>query len=579
VPRRVNFSFSPIFQEQLIYLILRLPPVLFHHTLLPVKTRLLAIACSLGLAALPAFGQPFGLFRPIPQLALSDVQNIIAQGVARASVISPDSVIAVVDREGIVCGVWSVNGTTPSDAVLAIAIGKAGTASFLSSDQHAFTSRTAGFIVQQNFPPNVQNSGPGPLVGVNFSNLQFSDINRIKGPGSIITNVANPGASNYIVSVPQPVTGGLAGAPGGVPLYVSNYLVGGVGVSHMDDATAIQSVQVATTDEDVALAAQTDYAPAPVFLGDNVTINGFRLAYVSSTTSLGAVTPFAALADKHVPPYVVMASPSNFPYPTNIFGNQTCEIRQPIRDDPLSTNADPTIALVNGQMRLTAAEVSNILSLASDRARTTRAGIRLPRGQAAQVFVTVVSNPNQNNMIPQVLGTIRTQGATMFSWDVAIQKARTAIFFSSSVAPGTQAYAFSARAVGFLAEELFPPGINGTEPGIFWGLQERFSLFPLGATNPLDGVTVPLSVAAAGPYTVNPNLPNGITIFPGGFPLYRNGQVIGAIGVSGDGVDQDDIITASGTANFLAPVEIRSDHFFYQDSRLPYAKFPRNPAL
>ena len=47
---------------------------------------------------------------------------------------------------------------------------------------------------------------------------------------------------------------------------------------------------------------------------------------------------------------------------------------------------------------------------------------------------------------------------------------------------------------------------------------------------------------------MNPNLPNGITIFPGGFPLYRNGVLIGAIGVSGDGVDQDDIISASGAS-------------------------------
>lgn len=537
-----------------------MPPVLFRHTLLAVIKRLLAIVFGLGLAAYPGFAQ-YGLFQPIPQLALSDVQKVIAQGVARAKVISPDSVIAVVDREGFVCGVWSVNGTTPSQAVLAIAIGKAGTASFLSSDQHAFTSRTAGFIVQQNFPPNVQNSGPGPLVGVNFSNLQFSDINRIKGPGSIVTNVASPATSNYVVSVPQPVTGGLAGAPGGVPLYVSNYLVGGVGVSHMDDATAIQNVQTPTIDEDVALAAETDYSPDPIYFGSNDTINGFRLAYVSSTTSLGAVTPFASLPDQHVAPYAVMASPPLFPYPTNTFGGQMCEIRQPIRDDPLVGN-------INGAARLTSNEVVGILSLAADRARTTRAGIRLPRGQAAQVFITVVNNPNIDGGTPVVLGTIRTKGATMFSWDVAVQKARTAVFFSSTN------YAFSARAVGFLAEEFFPPGLNGTEPGIFWGMQEHFSLFPAGAMNPLNGVVLSSALA-----TPDPNLPNGITIFPGGFPLYRNGQLIGAIGVSGDGVDQDDIITASGTANFLAPVNIRSDHFFYSDARLPYAKFPRNPAL
>jgi hypothetical protein len=75
----------------------------------------------------------------------------------------------------------------------------------------------------------------------------------------------------------------------------------------------------------------------------------------------------------------------------------------------------------------------------------------------------------------------------------------------------------------------------------------------------------------------DPRFPNGITIFPGGFPLYRNGQLIGAIGISGDGVDQDDIVGAAGTHDFLAPFSIRADQFAYLGARLPYAKFPRDP--
>jgi len=45
-----------------------------------------------------------------------------------------------------------------------------------------------------------------------------------------------------------------------------------------------------------------------------------------------------------------------------------------------------------------------------------------------------------------------------------------------------------------------------------------------------------------------PSLPpygNGFTIFPGGIPLYKNGILVGAIGVSGDGVDQDDYIAVA----------------------------------
>jgi hypothetical protein len=137
--------------------------------------------------------------------------------------------------------------------------------------------------------------------------------------------------------------------------------------------------------------------------------------------------------------------------------------------------------------------------------------------------------------------------------------------------------ALSTRAIGFLAQSMYPPGIQRKPPGPLLGLQEYFSLLPTGVTNILDGVYF---TASNPPLTApDPNLPNGITIFPGGFPLYRNGVLIGAIGVSGDGVDQDDLIAASGTVNFLAPMEIRPDRIIYRGTRLPYAKFPRNPSL
>ena len=495
------------------------------------------------------------------QLTLSDVQAITAQAVTRANQVSQTSVIALVDTEGFVLGVWSVNGAMPTTAVftnmVADAIAKAGTAAFLSSSQNAFTSRTAGFIIQQHFPPGVADTPNGPLVGVNFSSLPFSDINKLKGPGSVVVFDATPGTA--IVPVPAPVTGGLAGSPGGVPLFKDGQLVGAIGVVHQgDNPAAIQTNQVATVDEDVALAGQTGFAPDPALVASNVYLNGIQLPYVNSSTSLGTVIPFGSLPGTNVTAYPLMASPAPFAYPTIVLGGLTNEIRQPIVSDPIA-------GTIQGQARLSAAEVTSILALAADRSRTTRAGIRLPRGNVARVFVTVVNNPNSNGVAPMVLGTIRTPGATMFSWDVAVQKARTAIFFSATNR------AYSVRTVGFLAQSMFPPGINGTEPGLFFGMQERFSMFK--GVNPVDGAVVTNTPA------IDPNLPNGITIFPGGFPLYRNGVVIGAIGVSGDGVDQDDLISASGTANFLAPTPIRADEFFYRDARLPYAKFPRNPAL
>jgi hypothetical protein len=54
---------------------------------------------------------------------------------------------------------------------------------------------------------------------------------------------------------------------------------------------------------------------------------------------------------------------------------------------------------------------------------------------------------------------------------------------------------------------------------------------------------------------------------------------VGAVGVSGDGVDQDDLISATGASILQAPVGIRADQTQYRGARLPFAKFPRNPAL
>ena len=65
--------------------------------------------------------------------------------------------------------------------------------------------------------------------------------------------------------------------------------------------------------------------------------------------------------------------------------------------------------------------------------------------------------------------------------------------------------------------------------------------------------------------------------FPGSLPLYRNGVLVGGLGVSGDGVDQDDFVTAAGAAGFEAPASIRADQIIDQRVRLPYLKFPRNP--
>ena len=516
------------------------------------------------------------------QMTSNEVVTVLRQALTRANYfyinhLATNAVVAVVDREGFVLGVRSFTNASALDTIDAIT--KGGTAAFLSSRGESFTSRTAGFIVQQHFPPGINNTPTGPLVGVNFSSMSISDINYFKNPNTYSTNAFGGGGTNGTPITTGMLAGltalsGLAGSPGGVPLYRGTNLIGGVGavltgkppIPELYDLqqTAGQKYDI---DEDVALAGQTGFAPNSKFIASHVFINGLALPYVASTTRLNTNALISSLGNV-VMDYEITGSPT-VDYPALDLGiphESPGEMRAPIIDDPIP-----------GPNRLTAVDVTNIIKLAARRAAITRGGIRLPSGQAAQVFITVVNNPVSRGEPPSVLGTYRTPDATIFSWDVAIQKARTALYFSKTNFYTITNVAFSTRAVGFLSEFFYPPGINGTTPGPFYSLQERFSVLPAGVTNPLNHVYFTPANAPTGP---EPELPNGITIFPGGFPLYKNGELVGAIGISGDGVDQDDIIGASGTVSNLPPSTVtRTDQIIFRNTRLPYAKFPRNPTL
>ncbi|MDQ6654722.1 MAG: heme-binding protein, partial [Verrucomicrobiota bacterium] len=391
------------------------------------------------------------------QLTAADVQRVITQGTTRAIAISPNSVIAVTDREGYVLAVWNVRGGEPTQAEIATAVSKAGTGAFLSSNSNAFTSRTAGFIIQEHFPPGIRNTAPGPLVGVGFSSLPFSDVNRFK---QIVGPIPVPPASVSPGTLGAPIPGtSLAGSPGGMPLYKNGLLVGGVGVTG-DGTETFESDY--DRDEDVALAAQTGFRPPSSITADKVFINGISLAYTASGTSLPSTLTLRGNAAAGFP---IQASPPPFPYPVATFSGVQGQIRQPIISDPISTP-------INGVPRLTAAEVTQIIEAAADRVRTTRGGIRLPIGSRAEVFITVSSFPNAPGVSPTVLGVFRTGDATMFSWDVAVQKGRTTLGFSDNTR------AFSTRTVGFLAQSHYPPGIDPQPPGPFFTLQPALSMPP-----------------------------------------------------------------------------------------------------
>ena len=206
--------------------------------------------------------------------------------------------------------------------------------------------------------------------------------------------------------------------------------------------------------------------------------------------------------------------------------------------------ADPSQPVSPDNPALTIADVTTIIAQGVDQALITRAGIRKPNGVPAEVHVVVVDTEGD------VLGAFRMNDGTNFSYDVAVQKARTAAYFSDD------SHAFSTRAIGFMSQKFFPAGIEAEQGGPLFKLQNDLdeSPFPLPG-NPLAPVTLPPAPAG---HAYN-GLADGITIFPGGVPLYINGHLVGAVGVSGDGVDQDDLISYSGAHGYEAPPPIRSD--------------------
>ena len=518
-------------------------------------------------------------------LSADDVKTIIAQAVAQAEASGLKAAIAVTDKEANILGVFSMTGA-PAETLVGTgkrcapcgldgvrvptalaAVSKAGTGALLSSQGHAFSTRTASFIVQEHFPPRVDFTPGGPLFGVQFSQLLCSDIN----PKLAI---------------------GLSADPGGVPLYKDGILVGGVGV----EGDGLYGLDADPSDKDVpveelaAVAATRGFETPDEIRGEKIIVNGIRFPFVNAEMPSPAPTmPFGALRGS------VVIIPGLIP---DIRGSQPSQFRS-VTLEGLQGRVDDRFFPFVGSSGLTAAEVQRIIVQAAQQAFITRAAIRQPENSAAEVNIAVVDPSGA------VLGMFSTPDAPMFGFDVCAQKARTAAFFSGTSAAtllrageggrlsgyvdaamqeGLKldgSVAFTDRAGGFLSRPFFPDGIDGSEHGPFSVAIEDFSPFNDGLQVDLlrSYVSDLLSGTIRRPCTTlpAPNIANGTQIFPGSVPLYKNGRLVGAIGVSGDGVDQDDLISAMGSAGFEAPAEMRADRVTVRGVRLPYVKFPRHP--
>jgi uncharacterized protein GlcG (DUF336 family) len=605
-------------------------------------------------------------FTPPAQEALTtaDVGKILSQAATEATARGLPSVIAISDRVGHILAVYNMTGAKPT-AMIPLpatgtgldvqgatipaaggAIAKAVTAAYLSSGGNAFTTRTASQIVQQHFPPAPTTVGleSGPLFGVQFSQLPCSDLSS--------RYIATGGSAALIGPKRSPL--GLSADPGGIPLYKNGVIVGGIGV--MGDG--VYGLDANTLDVDVdneeyiALAGTTGFEAPAAITADKITVDGTTLRFIDAVASGLKSNPaqapaFASLTSGSLVSvrgyYAETGTPALLA--GQAYGTEASGIRAStsaefsnrdayVLSDGAGNDRFPVIAATDAgdvAQPLTQAEVRSILEEAFTIMTRARGQIRRPLDSRAQVSITVVDTRGVS------LGLVRAPDAPIFGTDVALQKARTAAFFSGAQAGAnlsadpssdvrgfvaadrgflgdqtslTGKFAFTDRANGNLSRPYFPDGEVGRPNGPFSRPIAQWSPFSTGlqsaliATNLVEHLTFVTDATRTAPDVAQSctklpttasgkaRIANGIQIFPGSVPIYRGNVLVGGIGVSGDGIDQDDMISFLGLFNAgtklntgiaNAPAAIRADQIVVnlgdESVRLRYIGCPFAPFL
>lgn len=486
------------------------------------------------------------------------------------------------------------SGTIPTSLG---AIAKAVTGAYLSSSGHAFTTRTASQIVQEYFNVEERGQPGGPLFGVQFSSLPCSDF--------VITNAAQ-------TIGPKRTPLGLSADPGGFPLYKNGAVVGGIGVIADGQYGLDLRIRDfdRNIDELIALAGQFGFEPPSDILAYRITVDGKTLRYSDVGFGHLATNPAAATGPNGGSYATVnnfttaAAAVAGQAYGTAASGfradaaNLYNVTPTPfiVVDNANANRYAPTAgAAGSGGENLTVGEVTQVMSSALQVAYAGRAQIRRPLRSFIQVSIAVV------DVTGDILAFARTPDAPIFGADVSVQKARSATFFSNPAAAAdlnavaaknlvagslsidvvalstyvnqtrnffnnagmlADGIAFGARSIGNLHRPFYPDGYADGHNG---PLSKPYSVWsPFNVGLQLDLVIENIvsailagNTAAAAPFCTSlaaqpwggTRLANGLQIFAGGVPIYKNGDLVGGIGVSGDGIDQDDMISLLGVHN------------------------------
>ena len=366
--------------------------------------------------------------------------------------------------------------------------------------------------------------------------------------------------------------------PGGIPIYRDGKVVGGVGVAGVTPEFAEYAATLAAA----AAGRDLDFSEPLGFPGA-VYVDRIRLPFFSSCTTVTCIRQ------------ALRARPAG-----SAAGSLTSGIFLIHPSDGLQAPEGYLIG-PRGSLNaggLTADEVQQIVQRSVEVAWRTRAMIRLPVNQPSRMTISVSDEAGE------VLALFRMADGTMFSADVAMTKARNAYYFSTREGydvlrgvvdrsregyrwepepPPGQGWAVTARTLNFGGQPLFPPGVDLDEQLEKRDDHERkgpfFDLYLYDTHN--------VCTEGPGPSRGGNRAfrnQSGIVWFPGSAPLYKNGRLAGGVGVSGDGVEQDDYVSQLGSEGFHPPDALRVDNSFIVDNngariRLPYLKLPRNPEL
>ncbi len=530
------------------------------------------------------------------------------------------------------------------------AIAKAITGAYLSSEGNAFSSRTASQIVQDHFNPGEFLQPGGPLFGVQFSQLPCSDLARRHSGAPGVGPQRSPlGLSADPGGLPLYKEGTLVGGIGVISdgLYSADADITDLDMD-ADELIALAGAfdLVAPVDR---RANQITVDGKTLRFSDASTND--LMADPSAAPSFASIDGVAGVLTAVTGYKTGMQIETGIAFGQPASGIRPDILDFPGLDafvlvDAVNAERYRPRAGTDGAAALTAIEVDEILSRALVVANRARGQIRRPLGSPARVTISVVDS---NGVVlgivrsrdAPVFGTDvslqKARTAAFFSSSAAagalngvppatyldgglsvLRKeplsqyvARVRLFLGLPTALADGMIAFSDRAGGNLSRPFFPDGIDGNREGPFSKPSGQWSPFSTGLQLDLvynaliQHVAFVLGVPGVPDVPANctgvdgfdngfmpavgviPILANGIQIFPGSVPIYRGTQLVGGIGVSGDGVDQDDMIAFLGVHEAAlqlgtinnAQIQMRADNLVPQGTRLRYINCPPAPYL